>query len=347
MKRTHAEHANVVTNTNKPEKKTKMSVLQAHDKLGHINAWATVQIADSLGWILTGNRTINCASCATGKAKQKLLNKVKIPDPDDEKNWYRAYLDISTVKKANNMPEPPNPNWQIIVLGTNVQLKSSHFFKSKNKMIEPTCELMHWWGQAGILIKKLRMDNAGENIALEKRLKSESWKNPVEIEYTARDTPQQNSLAEVAFYALANKARAAMHHANLPMEMRFRLFGEIFTTITMLDGLTITEVDGLKQSWYEHVFKKKLKFVKYLCTIGEAGTVKITNDTTPKLQDRRVHCTFVGYAVNHPEGCYRMYDPATHRVCQSHDVVWLHRMFYEKCNNNTELNTNNVSVGNW
>ena len=187
-------------------------------RLGHINAWATVQIADSLGWTLTGSRTINCASCATGKAKQKSLNKVKIPDPDDEKNWYRAYLDISTVKKANSMPEPPNLNWQIIVLGTNVQLKFSHFFKSKNKMIEPTCKLMHWWGQAGILIQKIRMDNAGENIPLEKRLKSESWKNPVEIKYTARDT-LQNSLAEVAFYALSNKARVSMHHANLPMEM--------------------------------------------------------------------------------------------------------------------------------
>ena len=42
-----------------------------------------------------------------------------------------------------------------------------------------------------------------------------------------------------------------------------------------------------------------------------------------------------------------MYDPATHRVHQSHDVVWLHRMFYQKRNNNAELNTNNVSVGNW
>ena len=42
-----------------------------------------------------------------------------------------------------------------------------------------------------------------------------------------------------------------------------------------------------------------------------------------------------------------MYDPATHRVRQSRDVVWLHRMFYEKHNNNAELNTNNISVGNW
>ena len=77
-------------NMNKPEKNTKMSVLQAHKKLGHINARATVQIADSLRWTITGNRTINFASCATGKAKQKSLNKVKISDPDDEKHWYRA-----------------------------------------------------------------------------------------------------------------------------------------------------------------------------------------------------------------------------------------------------------------
>ena len=214
-------------------------------------------------------------------------------------------------------------------------------------MVKPTCEIMHRWGQAGIVIKKLRMDNAGENIALEKRLKSESWKNLVDMEYTAQDNLQQNSLAEVAFYALASKAQAAMHHANLPMEMCFQLFGEIFTTITMLDGLTIIEVDGHRKSQYEHVFTKKPKFVKYLCKIGEAGTVKITNDTTPKLQDHGIHCIFVGYAENHLEGCYRMYDPATHRVCQSHDVVWLNRMFYEKCNNNSELNTNNVIVGNW
>ena len=77
MKRTHAKHANVVTNTNKTEKNTKMSILQVHEKLGHINARVTVQIADSLGWTLTGNQTINCALCATGKAKQKSSNKVK------------------------------------------------------------------------------------------------------------------------------------------------------------------------------------------------------------------------------------------------------------------------------
>ena len=73
MKRSHAGHANVVTNGNKNEKMIQMSVLQAHEKLGHISAWATVQIAESLGWVHAGNQTINCASCAAGKAKQKSL----------------------------------------------------------------------------------------------------------------------------------------------------------------------------------------------------------------------------------------------------------------------------------
>ena len=88
-------------------------------------------------------------------------------------------------------------------------------------MVEPTCELLHQWTQNGQKIHKLCMENAGENIKLESRLKGVVWKNPVVIDYTTRDTPQQNSPVEVDFYALANKAYATMHHANQPMEMRY------------------------------------------------------------------------------------------------------------------------------
>ena len=56
---------------------------------------------------------------------------------------------------------------------------------------------------------------------LELRLKRVAWKSPVVIEYTARDTPQQNSPVGVGFYALVNKAHPTMHHANLQMEMKY------------------------------------------------------------------------------------------------------------------------------
>ena len=57
----------------------------------------------------------------------------------------------------------------------------------KNAMVEPTCELLHHWSNASKSVSKLQMDNAGKK--LESRLKSAAWKNPVAIEYTARDTP--------------------------------------------------------------------------------------------------------------------------------------------------------------
>ena len=95
-----------------------------------------------------------------------------------------------------------------------------------------------------LLISKLRMDNGGGNKTLETRLKSVAWKNQAVIQYTAWNMLQQNSPVEVGFYALANNACATMPHANLPMEMRYCLFGKSFTTVTLLDGLTIIELNG-------------------------------------------------------------------------------------------------------
>ena len=96
------------------------------------------------------------------------------------------------------------------------------------------------------------MDNPGENKKLESRLRSATWKTPVVIEYMARDTPQQILPVEVGFYALANNVCATMHHANLPMEMLYHVFGGIFTTVTFLDGLTVIELDGKHMSEYKH-----------------------------------------------------------------------------------------------
>ena len=86
-------------------------------------------------------------------------------------------------------------------------------------MVEPMCEMLHHWMQSGKITNKLRMDNTGENKKLASRLQSAAWKILVEIEYTARDTPKQNSPIDVAFYALTNKACTTMHHVNFLMEM--------------------------------------------------------------------------------------------------------------------------------
>ena len=182
---------------------------------------------------------------------------------------------------------------------------------------------------------------------MELQLKSAARKNPAVIEYTARDTPQQNLPVEVGFYALVNKAHATMHHVNLPMEMQYQLFVEIFTTVSLLDGFTVIELNGKCALHYSHFFGETPGFAWNLCTVGEVGTVEIKTDTTPKLEDHSVHCLFVGYSLTHPTRCYRMYDLKMHMVHISHDVVWLHWMFYWKTNTVGELNTHHISIGNW
>ena len=177
VKCTQEEVANVAAMSDKGTKQVKMSVQQAHEKLGHINKRVTKEIAKSLGWSLTDNQPLNCAACMAGKAKQKSLKKVIVPDPGDEKDGYRAYLDILTIEKNKKHPITTNPNWRMIVFGTKLQLKFSHFYKSKDTMVEPTCELLHQWMQNGQKILKLCMDNAGKNKKLELRLKSVACKN--------------------------------------------------------------------------------------------------------------------------------------------------------------------------
>jgi hypothetical protein len=59
------------------------------------------------------------------------------------------------------------------------------------------------------------MDNTGENVDLAARLKHKDWKLPIKVEWTARDTPQQTSPAEVGFSTLGGRARSMLQDANV------------------------------------------------------------------------------------------------------------------------------------
>ena len=164
-----------------------------------------------------------------------------------------------------------------------------------------------------------------------------------EFELTARDTPQQNSLAEVGFATLVNCRREMMHHANLPVMDRYRLAHEAFQCATQLDRLTVVEVEGVMKTHYEHFVRQNPMFAKHLRMWGEAGTVKIKTSMSPKLNDKGTHCMFVGYTYNHPGDCYRMYNLKTRRTHETRDIIWLKRMFYKRPPNQRELTTEPIT----
>jgi len=305
----------------------RMSIQKAHDLLGHTNEDMTRATAKALGWEITRGSLGTCESCAAGKAKQKNVPKAS-EHAQATMAGERIFLDISTIKGEKDGPKVnAKKNWRIMV-DERTNMKFTKFFTTKNGMIEPTLAQLERWRQAGIKVKYIRCDNAGENKKLEERSDSADWKMGLRFEYTARDTPQQNHLAELGFAVLANRGRAMMYRANVPKPMRYQIFPKAFETATLQDGLVVVEIDGKKATRYEHFAGKLPKFAQYLRTWGEAGTVTVRKKMSPKLADRGITCMFVGYATNHDGDCYEMLDPTTGTIYVSRDIIWLKRMYY-------------------
>jgi hypothetical protein len=72
--------------------------------------------------------------------------------------------------------------------------------------------------------------------------------------------------------------------------------------MTKLDWLKLVTIKGIKKTRIEHNGLPPPRFVQYLCTWGEAGTIKKT-ENDGKTGDCGVTCMFVGYASNHKGDC--------------------------------------------
>ena len=66
----------------------------------------------------------------------------------------------------------------------------------------------------GTVVNYLRQDNTVEDFKIQARSRSTDWNLPVEIEYTAKDTPQQNSMSETYITTMAAQLRTMITAAN-------------------------------------------------------------------------------------------------------------------------------------
>ena len=308
---------------------TTMNVEKAHCLLGHQSEDTTRKIAKHLGWTIVRGGLSTCLPCSIGKAKQK--NTIKTSEHKKSKvPGERIYTDIASVRPAEGV-KVDKPFWCIKV-DECTQIKFSSFHKHKDDMVESSCELIHKWNMSGNKVKYIRCDNAGENKSLQKRANGVDWKLNIEFEYTPRDTPQHNHLAELALASIANKGRTIMTAANVPMKIRYKVWIKAFEHATNLDGLAVIEVNGKTANRYEHWCGKLPKWVDHPHTWGESGTVKVKTSTTPKIADRGIPCMFVGYSKDHDGDCYDMWYPKTSRIYTTRDVIWLRRMYYSTDN---------------
>ena len=100
-------------------------------------------------------------------------------------------------------------------------------------MVDPTCEHINHWKDAGMPMKYIQCDNAADNLKLDKRCNSPDWQMNIKFKYIARATPHQDYLAELKLELLANKGRALMIEENVPIKLRYKVFCEAINTATL------------------------------------------------------------------------------------------------------------------
>jgi len=123
------EMAGVSTDT-----KVKMTIQQAHSKMGHANKYVTRKTAKILGFELKPGSLNACEACAAAKAKQKNVPKESSHVPAKTNNE-RIYLDIAAIKAPSHV-NVTKPNWHIMV-DERTQINFLISFQPK----------MLWWSQ--------------------------------------------------------------------------------------------------------------------------------------------------------------------------------------------------------
>ena len=91
---------------------------------------------------------------------------------------------------------------------------------------------------------------------------------PITFEYTARATPQQNSLVEVKFNTVAARARSVMTGAKIPENVKKYVFNECLSTVTLIGGLIVRTIDGKEATQFEHWDNTLPKFAKKFERVG-------------------------------------------------------------------------------
>lgn len=173
----------------------------------------------------------------------------------------------------------------------------------------------------------IRMENSGENKKLVERATGAEWKLNPKWEFMARSTRQQNGLVEVEFATIARRARAMCNAARMSDRVCILQANEVLMYSTALGNLVMDK--DCTSTHYQRIGLQNPKWAEpgVMQNFGEAGVV--TRGKNGKLGDRRIPMVFVGYAKNHSHDCYRMWNPATQKVTESHDIIWIHCMYYQ------------------
>ena len=167
----------------------RISMLKFHQITGHTGEHLLRPTAKYMKIELTG-KLAPCEICAQAKIRQVNVSKKtmkKLPT----RPGYRVFIDISSFEQVSR---GGNRHW-LIAVDEFSDCSHSFFLSKKSDEIK----MIPMWIKGlsrkyGIEIKRIRLDNSGENRSLQKECDKQNL--GVIFEFTAPGTPQQNSVVE-------------------------------------------------------------------------------------------------------------------------------------------------------
>ena len=174
-----------------------------HEMTGHTGEHLLRPTANYMKLKLIG-RLPPCEVCAKAKIRQRNIPKKKIKKLPTRPG-YRVFMDICSFKQVSR---GGHRHW-LIVVDEFSDCNHSFFLKRKSDQIQ----IMLIWIRSlskkhNIGIKRIRLDNSGENKSLQKECDKANLE--ITFEFTAPGTPQQNSVAERRIPALMGRAGAML-----------------------------------------------------------------------------------------------------------------------------------------
>ena len=286
-----------------------MDINEAHRKFGHATEKVVRSLLKSQSIKPTGEWSV-CDGCARAKATQKRTNKITATEA--EERGERLFMDTSG---PYNETVAGSRYWFKIV--DDKTRKSWDFYGAKKNGIKAHLqELLDKLRAAGITVKYIRCDNAGEHVSDLKKMCEGQYN--IQLEYTAPHTPQHNGVVERMFARDANRALAMMLSAGWTKFLQGKLWAEATKTAAIL-GNTLPNTRN-------QVPPDEL-FYSTPCTIygstveyGRIGYVTIRGTMKGKFKEKSTKMIMVGYAENHARDVYRMYNPFTGKIVETRDI---------------------------
>ncbi|CAM9469904.1 unnamed protein product [Chrysoparadoxa australica] len=296
---------------------------ELHQMLGHVGDARMRLTAKQHGATVKGSIG-HCLPCLGGKAQERSVPAER----GDEKSSVRGgrlYWDISGPFRH---PTLSGKRYVAVAVDDATRFSFMYLLTSRSDTVHCLEELHAECKAAGVTVRKLRCDPAGENpgpagsSAVNAFMRRVGWS----WELTGTRTPQRNGVAERRLAVIKQKARIMADASGLGASLVMKLWGTLLRTANHLVNLAATTGnEGGSPPWRR--WHGRLPALKWLVPVGTLGIMLIPkmkrNPTGPQGEE----VLMIGYGAalstgSMPNDTYAVWNDRTERLLHTRHVKW-------------------------